>query len=90
MALIVASAISQMNSTSRLFSFRLTKAEMLIFLARNEMISTPCLWHDFPPSLRIVRERDAAGDEVAANFKARLRSEIACQYLLVFRIAAGL
>jgi hypothetical protein len=79
-----------MNSTSRLFSFRLTKAEMLIFLARNEVISNPCLWHDFPPSLRMVRERDAAGDEVAANFKARLRSEIACQYLLAFRIAAGL
>jgi hypothetical protein len=23
---------------------------MLIFLARNELVSNPCHWHDFPPS----------------------------------------
>jgi hypothetical protein len=26
------------------------KAEMLMFLARNEVISNPCHWHAFPPS----------------------------------------
>jgi hypothetical protein len=26
----------------------LRKAEMLMFLARNEVISNPCHWHDFP------------------------------------------
>jgi hypothetical protein len=26
------------------------KAELLMFLARNEVISNPCHWHDFPPS----------------------------------------
>jgi hypothetical protein len=28
----------------------LRKADMLMFLARNEVISNPCHWHDFPPS----------------------------------------
>ena len=27
----------------------LRKAEMLMFLARNEIISKSCHWHDFPP-----------------------------------------
>jgi hypothetical protein len=27
----------------------LRKAEMLMFLARTEVISNPCHWHDFPP-----------------------------------------
>jgi hypothetical protein len=29
----------------------LRKAEMLMFLARNEVISNPCHWHAFPPSV---------------------------------------
>jgi hypothetical protein len=32
------------------------KAEMLMFLARNEVISNPCHWHDFPPSPRSLWE----------------------------------
>jgi hypothetical protein len=28
----------------------LRKAEMLMFLARNEVIAKSCHWHDFPPS----------------------------------------
>ena len=32
------------------------KAEMLLFLARNEVISNPCHWHDFPPSPRTLWE----------------------------------
>jgi hypothetical protein len=32
------------------------KAEMLMFLARNEVISNPCHWHDFPPSPRTLWE----------------------------------
>jgi hypothetical protein len=35
----------------------LRKAEMLMFLARNEVISNPCHWHDFPPSPRTLWER---------------------------------
>ncbi len=31
-------------------------AEMLMFLARNEVISNPCHWHDFPPSPRTLWE----------------------------------
>jgi hypothetical protein len=34
----------------------LRKAEMLMFLARNEVISNPCHWHDFPPSPRTLWE----------------------------------
>jgi hypothetical protein len=34
----------------------LRKAEMLMFLARNEVISNPCHWHDFPPSPRTLCE----------------------------------
>ena len=34
----------------------LRKAEMLMFLARNEVISKSCHWHDFPPSLRTLWE----------------------------------
>src|SRR5260370_19133080 len=29
---------------------------MLMFLARNEVISNPCHWHDFPPSPRTLWE----------------------------------
>jgi hypothetical protein len=32
------------------------KAELLMFLARNEVISNPCHWHDFPPSPRTLWE----------------------------------
>jgi hypothetical protein len=32
----------------------LRNAEMLMFLARNEVISNPCHWHDFAPSPRIL------------------------------------
>jgi hypothetical protein len=32
------------------------KAEMLMFLARNEVISKSCHWHDFPPSPRTLWE----------------------------------
>jgi hypothetical protein len=32
------------------------KAEMLMFLARNDVISNPCHWHDFPPSPRTLWE----------------------------------
>jgi hypothetical protein len=32
------------------------KAEMLMFLARNEVISNACHWHDFPPSPRTLWE----------------------------------
>ncbi|MFZ2077013.1 MAG: hypothetical protein WAV38_10295 [Xanthobacteraceae bacterium] len=32
------------------------KAEMLMFLARHEVISKSCHWHDFPPSLRTLWE----------------------------------
>jgi hypothetical protein len=34
----------------------LRKAEMLMFLARNEVISKSCHWHDFPPSPRTLWE----------------------------------
>jgi hypothetical protein len=34
----------------------LRKAEMLMFLARNEVISKSCLWHAFPPSPRTLWE----------------------------------
>jgi len=34
----------------------LRKAEMLMFLARNEVISNSCHWHDFPPSIRTLWE----------------------------------
>ena len=34
----------------------LRKAEMLMFLARNELISNPCHWHAFPPSPRTLWE----------------------------------
>jgi hypothetical protein len=34
----------------------LRKAEMLMFLARNEVISKSCHWHDFPPSPRSLCE----------------------------------
>jgi hypothetical protein len=34
----------------------LRKAEMLMFLARNEVISNPCHWHAFPPSPRTLWE----------------------------------
>jgi hypothetical protein len=34
----------------------LRKADMLMFLARNEVISNPCHWHDFPPSPRTLWE----------------------------------
>ena len=34
----------------------LRKAEMLMFLARNEVISNPCHWRDFPPSPRTLWE----------------------------------
>jgi hypothetical protein len=32
------------------------KAEMLMYLARNEVISNPCHWHAFPPSPRTLWE----------------------------------
>jgi hypothetical protein len=32
------------------------KAELLMFLARNKVISNPCHWHDFPPSPRTLWE----------------------------------
>jgi hypothetical protein len=32
------------------------KAQMLMFLARNEVISNPCHWHAFPPSPRTLWE----------------------------------
>jgi hypothetical protein len=32
------------------------KAELLMFLARNEVISKSCHWHDFPPSPRTLWE----------------------------------
>jgi hypothetical protein len=34
----------------------LRKADMLMFLARNEVISDSCHWHDFPPSPRTLWE----------------------------------
>jgi hypothetical protein len=34
----------------------LRKAEMLMFLARNEVISNPCHWHALPPSIRTLYE----------------------------------
>jgi len=34
----------------------LRKADMLMFLARNDVISNPCHWHDFPPSPRTLWE----------------------------------
>jgi hypothetical protein len=34
----------------------LRKADMLMFLARNEIISNSCHWHDFPPSPRTLWE----------------------------------
>ena len=34
----------------------LRKAQMLMFLARNEVISNACHWHAFPPSLRTLWE----------------------------------
>jgi hypothetical protein len=34
----------------------LRKAEMLMFPARNEVISNPCHWHAFPPSPRTLWE----------------------------------
>jgi hypothetical protein len=34
----------------------LRKAEMLMFLAGNEVISKSCHWHDFLPSLRTLCE----------------------------------
>jgi hypothetical protein len=34
----------------------LRKAKMLMFLARNEIISNSCHWHDFPPSPPTLRE----------------------------------
>jgi hypothetical protein len=34
----------------------LRKAEMLMFLARNDVISKSCHWHDFPPSSRTLWE----------------------------------
>ena len=34
----------------------LRKAEMLMFLARNEVISKACHWHEFPPSPRTLWE----------------------------------
>jgi hypothetical protein len=34
----------------------LRKAEMLMFLARNDVISNPCHWHAFPPSPRTLWE----------------------------------
>jgi hypothetical protein len=34
----------------------LRKAEMLMFLARNEVISNSCHWHEFPPSPRTLWE----------------------------------
>jgi hypothetical protein len=34
----------------------LRRADMLMFLARNEVISNPCHWHDFPPSIRTLWE----------------------------------
>jgi hypothetical protein len=34
----------------------LRKAEMLMYLARNEVISKSCHWHDFPPSPRTLWE----------------------------------
>jgi hypothetical protein len=30
------------------------KAEMLVLLARNEVIANPCHWHAFPPSIRTL------------------------------------
>ncbi len=32
------------------------KAEMLMYLTRNEVISNPCHWHAFPPSARTLWE----------------------------------
>jgi hypothetical protein len=32
------------------------KAEMVMLLARNEVISNPCHWHAFPPSIRTLYE----------------------------------
>jgi hypothetical protein len=32
------------------------KAEMLMYLARNEVISNPCHWHAFPPSPQTLWE----------------------------------
>ena len=37
----------------------LRKAQMLMFLARNEVISNPCHWHAFPPSLPHALGADA-------------------------------
>jgi hypothetical protein len=34
----------------------LRKADMLMFLARDSVISNPCHWHDFPPSPRTLWE----------------------------------
>ena len=34
----------------------LRQAQMLMFLARNEVISNACHWHAFPPSLRTLWE----------------------------------
>jgi hypothetical protein len=34
----------------------LRKAQILMFLARNDVISNPCHWHDFPPSPRTLWE----------------------------------
>ena len=58
----------------------LRKAQILMFLARNEVISNASHWHAFPPSPRTL---------LGCNFTPRLRLEIAYQYMLAFLIAAG-
>ena len=39
----------------------LRKAEMLMLLARNEVISNACHWHAFPPSIRTLYELTQVG-----------------------------
>jgi hypothetical protein len=77
----------------------LRKAQILMFLARNEVISNACHWHAFPPSPRTLRELNEArtlakgASEYIVNklaFRARLRLEIANQHRLAFRAADGL
>jgi hypothetical protein len=86
---------SQMNSTSRLLSFR----PMYLIANQSENVDIsraergdiePVSMARFSAFTPHPSGAEAAGDEVAANFKARLRLEIACQYMLAFRIAARL
>jgi hypothetical protein len=53
----------------------LRKAEMLMFLARNEVISNPCHWHAFPPSLCTLEQQIS---NIAARFGCSLSWDCVC------------